>query len=257
MNRQNNDYQIYKEKIIFYDYWKVIVKRRKLVSGIVFVSVVLTAVINFLMPKVYRGEAIMAIKHTNIINPKEIIDIVGNKKEMIFTKNPGLVEKLKIVEVNGSNDKFKTIIDARNAERIQDCFPEFVEYIETLPSVKEQVKAEKENLKKQLDSLSVIVDMHNEFTRNYIKSIREGRFSMVTLNPADLTQKEYDLENQKENLQNALQNYDIISIDQTYIQKKPAKPAVMRNIILSAICSGVLAITAALLSEYAAKSNET
>ena len=54
-NKESND------EINLYDYWKVIAKRKILIIGLFIVIVVSTAIGSFLMPDIYRGEAVLLV----------------------------------------------------------------------------------------------------------------------------------------------------------------------------------------------------
>jgi len=72
MNTQNKEHPAYEDEINLYDYWKVVVKRKKLIIGLFLISVVVAAIISLLMPKIYRGEA------TFKITAKGMVSIIGN-----------------------------------------------------------------------------------------------------------------------------------------------------------------------------------
>jgi len=88
MNTENKEHSAYQDEINLYDYWKVVVKRKKLIIGLFLISLLVAAIINLLAPKVYRGEAIFEIaakeiitgkeKEKEIITAKEIVSIMGN-----------------------------------------------------------------------------------------------------------------------------------------------------------------------------------
>ena len=49
------------DEINLYDYWKVIVKRKRLIIGLFVIAILASAIISFLMPKIYRGEVILKL----------------------------------------------------------------------------------------------------------------------------------------------------------------------------------------------------
>ncbi len=58
METQNKGTSTYDDEINLYDYWKVIVKRKRLIIGLFLVAVLASAVISLSMPKIYRGEVV-------------------------------------------------------------------------------------------------------------------------------------------------------------------------------------------------------
>jgi len=74
MNPQEQVPLNYEDEINLYDLWKVIVKRKAIIIGLFFISILSAAVITFNMPKIYRGEAILSVR---VFPPKEIVSIVG------------------------------------------------------------------------------------------------------------------------------------------------------------------------------------
>ncbi|MCL4492439.1 MAG: hypothetical protein M1510_11195 [Nitrospirae bacterium] len=236
MDIQNKEHQTYGDEITFYDYWKVVVKRKKLIIGIFLISIISTAVINLVMPKIYRGEAVLGV-NTSIVTPKEIIDIIGNRKEIVFTKNLNSIEDLKIAELKGSTDKLKVIIDSKNADTIENSFAELAEYLKNYPVIKKHLEMEKEKIKKQIENLSILIGQYDEFAKYYDNLIKEKILTVIASNPVELKQKVYDLKNQKLLLEKTLNNFSVIEMNQVYISKNPVKPQVKKNTLLSGVLS--------------------
>ncbi len=63
------------DEINLYDYWKVLVKRKKILIGIFLVPLVIVTIVSLSLPRYYKGES-------EIINPvipaPNIVNLVGN-----------------------------------------------------------------------------------------------------------------------------------------------------------------------------------
>lgn len=265
MNAQNKEYSACEDEINLYDYWKVIIKRRKLIIWLFLISVISTAVINLLTPKVYKGEAalrIMArnIKGEEVIKGVEVIDILGRldheKIGMIFHKKNNSVGNLKITANKNSTDRFDIIIESRRAEDISALITEFAEYINNYPPIKNLLEQERGKIKKQIDNLSVLIDQQAEFAENYEKLLRKGRLSSILLNPVDLKQKIFDMEAQKRSLEEILDNFRI-EINTSSVSMNPVRPTTKRNIILAGTLGLFAGIFLAMLMEYLEKTRQT
>ncbi|MBA3070988.1 MAG: hypothetical protein FP829_02270, partial [Nitrospirae bacterium] len=74
METQNKGTAVYEDEINLYDYWKVIVKRKRLIIGLFVIAILASAVISLLMPKIYRGEVVLKLP---AITSKELVSIIS------------------------------------------------------------------------------------------------------------------------------------------------------------------------------------
>jgi len=254
MNQQNAP--IYEEEIDLYDYWKVIVKRKKFIIGLFAVSVISAGVISFLMPKIYRGEIILRLVATEQMSAtreqlptqiptptaKEIVSVIGKinqeKMEFILPETHKSMTKIELNDLKDTTDKLTVTIEAKNTKDISDTVSEFVQYINNHPLVKKPVEQQKERLKKQLEEVSKAIFSSKAFPKAYEMLLKEGKLIPVGFNPVDFNRKLVDLEMEKIVLEQNIKNLTGIEVvGQPYISKKPVKPRIKMNIFLAGTVS--------------------
>jgi hypothetical protein len=117
------------DEINLYDYWKVLVKRKKILIGIFLVPLVIVTIISLSLPRYYRGESEIS---NPVLPAPNIVNLVGNindtPKVKIFTNNPGAIKSILISVPTKSNDKVKIIIDAKTADIIPQAFKDIHDY---------------------------------------------------------------------------------------------------------------------------------
>ena len=96
MSTKPESKMILDEEINLYDYWKALVKRKKIITGIFLVPLVTVAIISLSLPRYYRGESeitVLASPALNIdsaITAPNIVRLIGNidqaQKVKIFAK---------------------------------------------------------------------------------------------------------------------------------------------------------------------------
>jgi hypothetical protein len=85
MAKQPDSEIIPEDEVALYDYWKVIVKRKKILLGIIFVPVIMAIIIASFLPRYYQGEgeiSQLVITAPNIV--AHIGDIDEAKKNKLF-----------------------------------------------------------------------------------------------------------------------------------------------------------------------------
>ena len=155
MNSKPEHEIIPEEEINLYDYWKVLVKRKKVFIGIFLVPLVIVTIISLSLPRYYRGESeisIPALPASNIPSVRtapNIVRLIGNiddsQKVKIFTNNPDAIESVSISLPKISTDKVNIIVEAKTADVIPQAFNEILDYVNNLPEIKEEnarIKAE-------------------------------------------------------------------------------------------------------------------
>ena len=258
MNTQNKENLIYKDEINLYDYWKVVVKRKKLIIGLFLISVVVAAIISLLMPKIYRGEATFKITAKEIITAKEMVSIIGNldkeKLKQVLPKTYNLVNSIKLNALRDSVDKFQLIIEAKRVDDIPIAISEFVEYIDNSPLIKRFVEQYKEMLLKQTEELSKVIESSKELVKAYDNLIKTGRLIPVGFNPVDLNKRISDIKIEKLQVEQSLRRLKGIEMGaQPYISSKPVKPKIEFNIALAGVFGLFAGIFLAFFMEYLEK----
>ena len=192
------------DEVSFYDYWSIILKRKKLIVGVFVFFVSVTTIVNFLMPKIYRGEVILRIGVTSVTT-NDIINIIGrhNNEKMreIFIKNYGSIQSLKMLEVMHSPEKMNITIESTENEKIQDAIAELVEYINNIPLVKQGIKAESvrietemETGRRQIENLTSLIDEYRKLIGAYEKKIKDGTVTRIYFELPELKYKVSELE---------------------------------------------------------------
>lgn len=254
MTKETNS--VNEDEINLYDYWKVIVKRKRLITGLFLISVITTTLISLLMPKVYKGEAVFIITakelitSTELITAKEIADIIGDRKELVFTKNPGLVERLKIAEYKSSRDKLKVTIEARRIEDIQRAISVLAEYIGNHPIFKRKIEQEREKLLKQAEEISKNIKASEDMLKSFKELLKTGKLVPVGFNPIDLNKGISNLKIEKIVVGHAIENLKGVEVLKQNVSSKPIKPRIARNAILAGIIAIFIGILLTSFIEY-------
>ncbi|MDP2279083.1 MAG: Wzz/FepE/Etk N-terminal domain-containing protein, partial [Nitrospirota bacterium] len=241
------------DEINLYDYWKVIVKRKRLIIGLFLVSVLAATVISLLMPKIYRGEVILKLPS---ITAKEMVAIIGKiDAEKFLPTTHHLVSDVKLNTLKDSTDKLRLIIEAKNTDAIPSAMTDFVGYLNNFSLINRAIKEERERLIKQSEELSIVIEQSNKLAETYEKLLKAGKyvpigFSLAGFYPADIRKKISDWEVEKFTIDQTLQRpKGVEMLEKPYILKNPVKPSIKKNIALAGIASLFAGIFLAFLLE--------
>jgi len=263
----------YKYEINLYDLWKVIVKRKKLIIGIFIVSVISTAIISFLMPDIYRGEAglLVVLDPERIggkeitgqeitgkeITCKEIIDLIGNvdreKRLSIVPKSYPNVNDLKFKALKDSRNKIIVTIDAKKIDDIPKALLEAMEYLNNMEMIKSETKREKDILLKKSAELSDIIKSSPDLLSTYHRLFRAGIISTIGFNPIEVNKKISNIKVELLLIEQQLSRLNKGGVEiaaQPYVSKHPISPKKLLNIIAAGIFSLVLGVFLAIFIEY-------
>lgn len=206
MNINQEDKIISQNEINLYDYWKVLVKRKKLLLGIFFVPLIMAIIIISIIPSYYRGES----EITNLIIPaSSLVNIVGNidnaKKNKIFINNSNTIKSVLISIPQKSTDKVKITINAKNTDIISQSFKDLFDYINNLPEIKVAVTTiqadndlnEKKLIEETDFKMQNLIEAKNAnlIFLNHISDMmkKKQNSSINPINPADLIEKDADM----------------------------------------------------------------
>lgn len=253
------------DEVNLYDLWRIMVKRKKLLIVLFLTAIVLTAIVSSLMPKIYRGEALLNIlqyeampeKEKEIIDAKEIVDMIGTvdreKRAKILPRTNIAVTDIKVKALKESKDKILVFIDAKNADDIPDALSEFVDYLNNFQIVKLTVTQEKEKLLKRSSELSEVIQSSAGLSDTYRTLLKNGKLLPVGFNPLDLTKRISDIKVEKLIVDQRLQRLNAGGIEiakQPYINSKPVKPKIMLNVVLAGLTSILFGFLIVFFSHY-------
>ncbi len=246
MEQQTKQYQ---NEINLYELWKVIVKRKRLIIGLILVAVILTAIISSLMPKIYRGESAVDVWQNEYISARELIEIMGNfdkeKRIAILQTTHDRITDIRLRPLRESKDKFLVIIDAKDVDVIPKALSELLDYVNKIDIVKMAVTREREKLLSREAELSEMVRTSSELVDAYHKLLISGKLLPIGFNPADLNKKIADIKLERiivSQALNRIQNGCVEAATAPYVSSKPVKPKKMLNVTFAGITSLLIGI---------------
>jgi len=268
-----SEMNVREDEINLYDYWKVIVKRKSLIIGLFLVAVLASAIISFLMPKIYRGEVVLKLSVlTPALTSKELLSIIGKTDaEKFLPTTHHLVADVKLNALKDSTDKLRLIIEAKNTNDISVAMTGFVAYLNNLSLIKEAVKREKEKVAKRLKDIpglikdkSDLIKEYNSFAKMYDRKLERGELSIINLVPADFKARAMGLDAERRSLveeakeakeaKEDMENITGVSlVGNPYISNTPISPRIKQNIFASGFIGIFSGIFLAFFLEYIKK----
>lgn len=249
-----------------YDYWQVIAKRKKFIISLFIVSVVITAVVSILMPKIYRAEFILKIGESYVaanegverkvrITSDGLIDVIGKlddeKIGTILAEKSHSIKALKVEKARHFTDKLKITIESGNIGDREAVVAKFVDHINNLPLIKQSADEDRKAMAHRLKDISGLIKEYNSFAQMYDEKLKGGHLSVISFVPAQIKQKAIDLESERRSLEKAMENVAGVSlVGKLYISKTPVSPNIKKNIILAGLISLFLGVFLAFLLEY-------
>lgn len=246
------------EEINLYDYWKVLVKRKKVFIGIFLVPLVIVTIIGLSLPRHYRGEseisipALPASNSPSVITAPNIVRLIGNiddsQKVKIFTNSPDAIESVIISLPKTATDKVNIIVEAKTADAIPQAFKEMSDYISNLPEIKEEdarIKAENDL---KLESLIEAKKANLFFLNRITDMIKKGQISVVNINPSDLIENDAYLSLQIKNLQ--MGKVVLWKLSPPSITRHPSNSRIKQMIMITGLLSLFTGIFVIILLEY-------
>ena len=254
MEQQNREYN---DEINLYDFWKVIVKRKKLIIGLFIVIVVSTAIVSFLMPDIYRGTAVLFVIPAEEITAKEIIDLIGKvdreKRLSIVPKSYPNVKDLKFNNIKDSNNKILVTIDAKKIDDIPRALSEVIDYLNNMDIIKSKISRSKAIALKQIEELSDLIKTSPDLLSTSDKLFKAGKLSTMGFNPIDISKKIIDAKLELLGIEQQLSRLNKGGIEiavQLYISSKHVSPNRLLNIVFAGIFSLLLGVFLAIFIEY-------
>ena len=268
------------EEINLYDYWKILVRKKKILIGIFLIPIVIVTIVSLSLPRYYRGESeisIPALPASNIpsvITATNIVRLMGNidgsQKVKIFTNNAVAIESVLISLPKKSTDKVNITIETKRSDIIPQAFKDIFDYINNLSEIKEDIariqaetdlKAER-LLEETNFRIKKLIEA-KEANLIYLKDLSamiKGKKVFINLNLADLIMKDADLSIEIMNFQlaktdamkkkelNIKLNAGILSPPS--ITEQPSDSQIKQRIMITGILSLFAAIVVVFFIEY-------
>jgi len=249
------------EEINLYDYWKVLVKRKKILIGIFLIPLVIVTIISFSAPRYYRGEAeisypvspISPISPVPTVSPAaNIVKLIGvideTKKVKIFTKNSDAIKNVSVSLTKGSADKVTILVDAKTADIIPQAFKGIVDYISNMPEIKEENAKIKEENNLKMKHLIEAKKENLIFLDQITDMMKKRQISFISVNPADLIKKDADLSLEIMNLQKIGVNFGLLG--PLSISVQPSNSQIKQRIVVAGLLSLFACILGVFFLEY-------
>jgi hypothetical protein len=249
MNIKPESETILEDEINLYDYWKVLVKRKKILIGIFLVPLVIVTIVSLSLPRYYRGESEMTdplIPTPNIV--KLLGDMDDTQKVKIFTNNSGAIKSVSASLPQKSTDKVNIIVDAKTADIIPQAFKDISDYISDLPEIKQQIARIKEEVDLKIKHLIEARNANLIFLDQIKFMMKKRQLLFISVNPADLIKKDVDLSLEIMNLQNVKVTTGILGPPS--ITKQPSNSQIKQRIIITGILSLFTGIFVVFFLEY-------
>lgn len=235
MNRKPECENIPEEQINLYDYWKVLVKRKKVFFGIFLVPLVIVTIISLILPRHYRGES-------EIINPlipaPAMVNLFGyiddTKKVEIFAKNSAAVKSVFVSLSPKSTNRVSIIIDAKSADIVSQAFQDLNHYLVNLRESREEIDRSNRKFDLQLAGLIETKKANLIFSGQITDLMKKGKISCIAINPTDIIKKDADLSLEISNLQQAKTNMlNERSVSPPLITEEPSNSLIKTRIIIT------------------------
>jgi hypothetical protein len=260
------------EEVKLYDYWRVLLKKKKIFIGIFLAPLVLVTIISLALPRYYRGES----EITNPLIPApNIVNLIGNiddvQKIKVFASNPDAIKSVNIFLPPKSTDKVNIIIDAKTMDIIPQAFKDIFSYISNLPEIKAEIAKIQAETDLKNERLLVEIDLKIKklieakqanlvFLNDMTDMIKKRKLTIVYFNPADLVRKDGDLSLEIMNLQDAkkeIMKKKALNVKVTVgilgpvsITKQPTNSHIKKIIIMTGTLSLMAAIFVVFFLDY-------
>jgi hypothetical protein len=281
MNTKLESEIIAEDEINLYDYWKVLVKRKKILIGIFLVPLVIVTIISFSMPRYYRGEseisipALPAPNIPSVITAPNIVRLIGDiddsQKVKIFANNPGAIKSVLISVPKKSTDKVNIIVDAKTTDIIPQAFKNMFDYISNIPEIKGEIariQAETdlktERIMEETDfKIKKLIEVRKAnliFLNDMSDMIKKRKITVININPADLVRKDGDLSLEIINFQQVKKdmmkkkelnvNVNVGILGPLSITKQPSNSRIKQIIMITGLLSLFAGIFVVFFLEY-------
>ena len=212
MNIKQENEMISEDEVNLYDYWKIMIKRKKIFLGMFLIPLVIVTIISLIMPRYYRGESEISIPApapniSSVITAPNIVKLVGNiddtKKNKIFANNSSAINSVIISIPKKSTDKINIIINAKTADIIPQASKDMFDYINSIPEIKDEIDKINAETDFKIQKLTEAKKANLIFLNQITDMMMKKQITLVNVNPADLIKKDTEISLEIKNLQQA------------------------------------------------------
>ncbi len=256
-------------EINLYDYWRILVKRKKIFFGIFLVPLIITIIVSLVIPRYYRGECEISLytlpvfdKHS-AITASSILTLVGNiddsKKVKIFANNSGLIKSAMISAPQKSADKLTIVINATTADVVPRAFKNMFDYINSLPEIISEINKINAETDLKIQKLKEAKKANLIFLSQVTDMMKKKQLSFVNIiNPADLIKKDAELSLEIMNLQLAKTdmvkkqklNTMIGTLGSPSLTRQPSNAEIKKVILLTGFLTFFVGLVTVFFFEY-------
>jgi uncharacterized protein involved in exopolysaccharide biosynthesis len=251
------------DSINLYECWGILLRKKNLIASIFFAALIGSAVVSFLMEKLYKVEVSMRLNQAilvislkeRLVSPRELVDILGkfdrDKIEAIFGKGAQVVKGVKAYALPAPTDKMKISLELTDPSRSQEVIKRFVEYVNQMPVMQKTFAESREQLIKRLDEIDRVIEKSREDAVRFEKMIIREKLNPIGFNPVQFNRMVSDLEVEKLALKQSLENLTGCEVtSQPMISTKPIRPRPLLYMTLAGIISLLFGIFLALFLSY-------
>jgi len=263
----------HEEDIHLMDYWKLLVKRKKLVIGIPLVLIVIAFIVTFFMPRIYLVEAYFGINTPNLLSPK----FIPNEKKPSLTRKE-LIKDLdhpnteKLVRIFGEYSKeikslnfitdyitdayrFKVKIKlAADHEKIPKVLKALQDYF---PSIREYAQFKKETIKfleLELNEVKRLHKTYSEFSQLMEKALAFNQWKILTyFNLIEVIyNKEIEFRFKKQQIEDEIKKLNNLTnpirLEEVIVSRYPLSPRAL--VVVAGVIGLFVGIFFAFVAEY-------
>ncbi|MBF0343919.1 MAG: hypothetical protein HQL06_06770 [Nitrospirae bacterium] len=215
------------KEINAYDYWKVLVKRKKIIVFLFLISITFTLIIGFFQTGGYIGEVVLHImpgcttakqmecttvkqvpgctiaKPLECTTAKQVKDIMHNlnkdRLKIILPKAYSSVYHIKLTYLQNEQDKLKVFILAKSQDVISVALSELVEYIANLSQIRDTLEQNKDNYLRRTNDISFMLGKSELMMKYYNGILQKDNKNnvVIAINPVELYAYVTKLKNEK------------------------------------------------------------
>jgi hypothetical protein len=270
MNIRPESETILEDEMNLYNYWKVLVKRKKILLGIFIVPLVIITIVSLSLPRYYRGKCEISIPAlpvssvapamptpniVTLMSASDIVKLIGDidesKKAKIFKNNAGAIKRASVSLPSKSTDKLNIIVDAETADIIPQAFKDIFVYISNIPEINEEIARIKEETDLKMKHLIEAKKANLIFLNQITEMMKKKELTYIDFNPADLIMKDGDLSLEIMNLHNAkVQEVRVGILAPPSITRQPTNVQIKQIIIITGVLSLFAGVFVVLFIEY-------